>query len=101
MGRLHYGYSAETYEFDDRTLSHLKVVILSKFRRSESFPFTWVDPSSQCSRTLWLNPAIPLAFTFDGVEVRELNRLWAETLGATANTAAGLTLVPEPEEPNA
>lgn len=99
MGKLHYGFAAEAFEFDDRTLNHLKAVILSKLRRSENFPFNWVDSKSGQLRTIWLNPAIPIHFEFDSEDERGLNRLWAEALAATANSGAGLTLIPEPDSP--
>ena len=41
MGKLIYNSSTREIEIDDRTLAHLRVAILNKLRRSESFAMTW------------------------------------------------------------
>ncbi len=99
MGKLLYGSPPEVVEFDDRILAHLDMVIIAKLRRDEKFTLTWNDCSGADRRcTLWLHPAIPLQFRFDGTEQQKINRAWLEELMNTANTGAGLQIVPEPAE---
>ena len=93
MGHLHYGISAR-FAFDDRTLTHLRTVILGKLSLQESMVFTWSDGGTQHS--LWLHPAVPLHFEFDAPVTPELNPHWVEQLQAQANSGSGLRLIPEP-----
>ncbi len=73
MGTLTYD-STITAEFDDRTLTHLQVVIWSKLRRGEHFAFTFGDESPPAQRTsVWCSPTIPMAFRFEQAEPPELN----------------------------
>ena len=41
MGKLIYGAPTWSVEFEDRALAHLRIVIIAKLRRSESFTFSW------------------------------------------------------------
>ena len=98
MGKFIYGTPSISVEFDDRVLAHLKVVILAKLRRQESFTFSWEYTSAQGSghSSIWLHPAIPLQFDFYGKKDPTLNRLWLEEMVQLANTPAGLRIIPEP-----
>ena len=98
MGRFIYGPASTTVEFDDRVLAHLKVVITSKLRRGESFLFTWEYATEAGSghSSVWLHPAIPLQFDLFGNREPLVNRLWLEALTASANSAGGLRILPEP-----
>lgn len=99
MGELHYGTNNSVFEFEDRLLHHLKLVISNKLRRGESFVFTWNGPDAETGTTLWLHPSIPLYFTFGALSDSQINRAWAEVLSFHANSPSGLTLVDEPELP--
>ena len=68
MGKLIYNSSSRELEIDDRTLAHLRVAILNKLRRSESFSMTWEHGVENGSgrTTLWLHESIPLQFVFCG-----------------------------------
>lgn len=103
MGKFIYGTPSISVEFDDRVLAHLKVVILAKLRRQESFTFSWEYTSAQGSghSSIWLHPAIPLQFDFYGKKDPTLNRVWLEEMVALANTPAGLRIIPEPTGPAA
>jgi hypothetical protein len=96
VGTLTYGGLSKV-EFDDRVLAHLQIVIASKFRRSESFNFSWSkDVAAGAGRiTIWMHPSIPLVYEFVGNAPTAINREWLESLMQTANTAAGLQLLPE------
>lgn len=99
MGTLVYGPAASRFEFDDRTLAHLRVAILSKFRRQESFALSFAREVSggHGRETLWLHPTIPLQFTFfDDTMAEPLNRQWVTALGSSANNGE-MRVVAEPE----
>ena len=97
MGSLTYDVVYKV-KFEDRALAHLQLVIATKMRRGESFNFSWIkDPSMGSGRTtIWMHPAIPLVYDFDGSRHPAINRAWIEALMATANSTTGLVLVPEP-----
>jgi len=97
VGTIYYGGSATPIHIDDRALAHLKVVIATKLRRSESFTVTWQHPDDQPRgrSTIWLHPSIPLRFVFDDPEPTNLSRAWIEELASSANSSGGITLVAE------
>lgn len=103
MGKFIYGSPSIAVEFDDRVLAHLKVVILAKMRRGESFPFTWEYSASAGSghSSIWIHPTIPLQFDFLGNREPALNRVWVEELVKLSNTPSGLRVLPEPKETGA
>jgi hypothetical protein len=99
MGSLHYGSPPATFELDDRTLAHVELVVLAKLRRSESFALTLDAPKGGRS-TVWVNASSTLRFDF-GSGAQEINREWLDELIESANTTAGMRIVPEPEAPAA
>jgi hypothetical protein len=92
MGQLRYGSDVQV-EVDDELLGHLEAAIISKLRRGEAFALRLDDASG--ARTAWVNPASSLLFTYAG-ERPTLDRAWLEALVETANTPAGLRLIPKP-----
>ncbi|HXD61213.1 MAG TPA: ATP-dependent DNA ligase [Lacisediminihabitans sp.] len=100
MGRLTYD-STLTVDFEDRLLVHLQMVIGAKFRRNESFYFSWRDdPDIGDGRsTLWLHPTMPLYFKYSGGRPPSINRHWIDELMLTANSPGGLQIVAEPTVP--
>lgn len=100
MGTLYYGDSRLPIPIDDRALAHLKVVMVNKLRRGESFTFSWVKTRSEGHgrSTIWLSPEIALHFEFDGNTGPVLNRRWLEELSLVASSSAGLAIVDEPGE---
>lgn len=99
MGYLIYSADRVRIDFDDRTLAHLRPVISAKLRRNEPFFLSWsTDASVGGGRgAIWLSPAIPMYFHFEGGHVHELNRFWIEKLTRAADSTAGLVLMPEPD----
>jgi hypothetical protein len=97
MGTLYYGDAATPIGIEDRALAHLKVAIITKLRRGESFTVSWQHAAEQPRgrSTLWLHPNIPLRFVFDEPEPTELSRAWVEELMRSANSTGGILLVPE------
>ena len=100
MGQFIYGSPAIAVDLDDRVLAHLKVVILSKIRRGESFPFSWEYDAAAGSghSSIWIHPTIPVQFDFRGSKEPLLNRAWVEELVRLANSPAGLRVIPEPKD---
>ena len=98
MGRLLYGDSALVIEFDDRTLTHVHLVIAAKLRRSEGFFFSWKDdPAVGNGRSsIWLENSIPLFFKFSTPTRHIINREWLEQLTVSANQPQGMHLLSEP-----
>jgi hypothetical protein len=94
---MYYGDSAAPIHIEDRTLAHLKVVVVTKLRRHESFTLSWRHPEDEPAgrTTIWLEPSIPLQFTFEEPEGPELNRAWIEALANSANSSGGIMLVAE------
>ncbi len=97
MGKLNYD-STLLIDFEDRLLAHLQIVICIKLRRRESFYFTWIDPEEAGGgrSCIWLDPAVPLRYKYFDPEPPAINREWVEQLTQTANSAAGLQVVSEP-----
>ena len=87
-------------DFDDRVLAHLQVVIGAKVRRGESFHFSWRDDSSigDGRTTVWIHPGASLVYKFYGSKQPAINRAWVDALVFTANSPAGLHVVPEPPD---
>ncbi|WP_291037468.1 hypothetical protein [Herbiconiux sp.] len=99
MGKLLYGTHQRELEIDDRTLAHLKVVVITKLRRGETFGLSWEKDKQQGSgrSTIWLSPHIPLEFDFYGGRPPGLNRAWLSMLSESADRGE-LVLVAEPSE---
>jgi hypothetical protein len=98
MGRLIYGGSQE-YEFDDRTLSHVKIAIVTKLRRHESFLLNWQIPPEQGGgrMSLWISREVPMAFVFSGSRPPKLNDRWMEALLHTSQRTGGMFVMREEE----
>ena len=93
MGFLFYGNTAEPIQIPDRLLAHLKVVVATKLRRSESFTLSWrhTEDIPGGRSTIWLQPSIPLRFVFHS----ESEALDAELLvrfAQASNSSQGLTI---------
>lgn len=99
MGKFIYDNTVKV-DFDDRTLTHLQIVIGNKLRRGESFHFTWRDDKSlgEGRTSVWLHPQASLVFKYYGSRAVAVNRDWTEALMFTANSPTGLHIVPEPAE---
>ncbi|MDJ0335329.1 MAG: hypothetical protein ACOH10_00930 [Rhodoglobus sp.] len=102
MGTLYYGDSRFAIPVEDRTLSHLKVVMINKLRRGESFSFSWAKSSAEGHgrSTIWIAPSLPLHFDFEGSKAPVLNRRWLEELSLVASSGSGLVILDEPDDGN-
>ena len=97
MGRLIYGAGAMEFEFEDRTLSHVKIAITTKLRRHEAFLVSWEVPLEKGSGrvSLWISREVPLAFLFDGSRPPRLNERWMEALLVTSHRTGGMYIMAE------
>jgi len=95
MGTLF--YADQAIEMDDRTLAHLKVAVVTKLRRGESFTLSWTHGDGQPvgRTTIWMHEAIPLRFEFNEPHPPELHREWIEDILRSANTTGGIQLTAE------
>jgi hypothetical protein len=75
MGRLIYD-NTTAVEFDDRLLAHLQLVIGTKLRRGEAFFLNWTDDVAigDGRNAIWMHPAVPIRFKFDGSTVAAARR---------------------------
>ena len=96
MGFFIYDSSREV-AVDDRTLVHLQVVIIDKFRRNERFALTLFDQKRFV--TVWMTPQSPLQFVYEGSRRPTLNRVWLDQLSDTTAMTGMLQLIPEPLNP--
>lgn len=95
MGTLF--YADQALEMDDRTLAHLKVALVTKLRRGESFTLSWTHAEDQPvgRTTIWMHESIPLRFEFTEPEPPVLRREWIEDILRSANTTGGIQLTAE------
>lgn len=100
MGYFLFGTPPESVRIDDRMLAHLRIVMLTKLRRHEGFPFSFdFDRESGSGRaTVWLNPSVLIQFRFEGSRAPAINKGWLALMMMTANETDGLRLVEEPDE---
>ena len=101
MGRFIYDTSGTSVDIDDRTLAHLRIVMMNKLRRSEPFMFDVEIGDGSGRRSFWIHPAVPLQFHFFDSRQPRINRLWIEDLMLAASGPSGLSIVPEPTDDEA
>ena len=101
MGTFYYGGGhgdlAAGFDLDDILLAHLKLVIIAKLRRGESFVVTVpaLEHGCQVREALWVNPSVPMRFVMDEADVPLLDHHRLESLMAQANTLGGIVLMAE------
>ena len=85
MGSFIYGTHAPI-PVEDRALVHLQLVIYSKLRAQESFPFSWKDEPGvgDGHGSVWIAPGIPLVFKYAGGRDPAVNREWLRVLRVPA-----------------
>lgn len=98
MGQLIYGMGNQSIPVDDRALLHLQLVIYSKLRAHESFPFNWKDEPGvgDGHGSIWITPGVPIVFRYAGSRDPNVNREWIRLLQEAANSPSGLRMLPEP-----
>lgn len=96
MGQFVYAVSPP-FDFDDRVLSHVKIVVGAKLRRKESFYLGWTVPSEKGSGriAIWLSPSIPLQFRFRSTAPGHINRVWIHAMELSAMGESGMLVIDE------
>ncbi len=96
MGILTYG-EGQRFEFDDRLLAHMKLAIVAKLLRHESFLLNWTIPVEQGSgrMSLWISRETLLSFRFAGGRPPAINARWVEALALTSLRTGGMQLIDE------
>lgn len=89
MGHLTYGNATTPIEIGDELLMHLRMVILTKLRRNESFPLT-VRNDAGAAETLWIHASIPLRLAIE--EKTEVDRPRLLAMMNAASSAEGIDL---------
>ncbi|SDO46334.1 hypothetical protein SAMN04487848_1011 [Microbacterium sp. ru370.1] len=97
MGKLVYNTLGHSFDIEDRTLSHLRMVFMNKLRRGEPFMFHFPLGDGSGTRSLWISPSIPLVFHFYGSRAPQLNRRWIDDLMNEASSPGGLSITNEPD----
>lgn len=98
MGLFLYGVTGSV-EIDDRTLAHLRLVIMHKLRRSEPFMLDVDAVDGGGHLSFWIHPAVSMQFRFFGKRHPHINRAWVDDLVLEASRPQPLTVTPEPPEP--
>jgi len=98
MGTLTYG-DVQRFEFEDRLLAHVKLAIVTKLLRHESFLLNWTVPAEQGSGrvSLWISRETLLTFRFVGSRPPAINVRWVEALTLTSARTGGMQLMAEDE----
>jgi hypothetical protein len=98
MGSI--SYDGLVVVVDDRTLTHLQIVIVNKLRRGEAFLMSWKDSHDVGSgrSAIWLHPQVLIYFKFDGSRVPAINERWLHELADSAESSRGLIVTTETGE---
>lgn len=97
MGQIR--YDGMVFQFDDRVLAHLQVVIGQKLRRREPFFLRWTPQPGEVRggrHVIWIDNGIPLHIDYTDEAEPAVNRRWIEALAESSMSNAGLLLSAEP-----
>lgn len=85
-------YDGRVTHFDDRTLTHMQIIIAQKLTRNESLLVSWKDSAAvgDGRTAIWLAPNIPILFKFSGSRVPSIDKAWLERLGESAGASTGM-----------
>lgn len=94
MGTLYYGAARTAVSVDDRTLTHLKVIITAKLRRNEAFLLSWNEKveTGGGRGSLWVHPGCDIVYRFDGSRTPEIDKALLEEMSTAANSNSGLRI---------
>jgi hypothetical protein len=92
MAELAYGAEGAPICVPEHLLAHVKLVVTTKLRRNESFMMSWRHADGSGRSSVWLEPSIPLRFTFDSVDEPRIDHALLARLAAEASSNAGLIL---------
>lgn len=97
MGTL--SYRREDFDFEDRVLAHLQIVVTTKLRRYEPFFLSWVQSDSIGSgrQTLWIDNGVPIHFMYYGSRVPTINTAWVQEMLDSTYRPGGAQIGAEPD----
>ncbi|WP_136588147.1 MULTISPECIES: ATP-dependent DNA ligase [Actinomycetes] len=90
MGRLIY-QERTVVDIEDRLLSHLRIVVMNKLRRQESFMLNLPHPEHG-KLSIWFHPATPIVMQFYGSRPPQIDKHLIEEMMEQASGPDGLTL---------
>jgi len=90
VGQLVYEQKS-TFDIEDRSLAHLRIVVMNKLRRQESFMLQ-VPHREVGHVSLWMAPGIPVAFQFSGSRSPRIDRDLVDEWMQQASGSDGLSL---------
>jgi hypothetical protein len=90
VGKL--SYNGQPFTIEDRTLAHVRVVVMNKLRRGEGFMLQVPSEHAAGKHSLWIGPAMPLSFQFYGGRSPGLDHGLVEEMMSEANGADGLDI---------
>ena len=92
MAELIYGAEGTPIHVPEYLLAHVKIVVATKLRRNESFMMSWRHPDGTGRSSVWLQPSIPLRFTFDTPDEPRIDHVLLASMATAANSNGGLIL---------
>ncbi|MBO0983538.1 hypothetical protein [Rathayibacter sp. SD072] len=100
MGVLIFGAWRRRIEFDDRTLSHIRIAIRTRMSRGAPFRVTWrtSQEAEFRSHAILVQPGSLLEYRFDDPQLVVLNRLWLRELLSPA-IGRDMVVIDEPRRP--
>lgn len=97
VGKFVYAPTGTSVHLDDRTLTHVRVAMLIKLHRSESFMFSAdVGEGNGRRHSFWISPPVPVQFHFYTPRRHALNNAWVQALVVSAGSTNGLIITDEP-----
>ncbi|MFB7893902.1 hypothetical protein ACFC1I_17010 [Microbacterium sp. NPDC056044] len=90
MTELVYGAEGTPICIPEHLLAHVKLIVTTKLRRNESFMMSWRHSDGSGRSSVWLDPSIPLRFTFDSADEPRIDHALLTRLAAEASSNAGL-----------
>lgn len=90
-------YGDEEFEFDDRLLAHVKIVVTQKLRRGENFLLSWTHRDGTGRSSLWINASSDLHFRFRETTPPVLDERWLGALMEASFASRGLDVDAAPE----
>lgn len=97
MGTLHYDGTA--FEFNDRVLAHLQIVVNMKLRRRETFFLSWKARvgSGGGRHAIWVDNGIPIHFEYSGGRLPIIDKGWVDRISLGSNSTGGVFIDTESE----
>nr|WP_315267198.1 hypothetical protein [Microbacterium lemovicicum] len=94
MGTFFYGTMFDPVAMPDDILAHVKAIASVKLRRNECFMLSWryAGAEEQGMTSVWLQPSIPLQFSFDSSAPTRLDPAVLHRLSEAAFSTNGLVI---------